>query len=268
MNLKRVFSPAMLLFVAALAIPPVMAASVSNLAREKAYADRAVEQLFVGEEVWLPAAGVRFLGLYAAPEGKNKQSTTAVLLIHGLGVHPSWGFIETLRTELVDAGFHTLSLQMPILSEDKNLADYDATLPEAFQRLDAGIDYLRGKGIKKTVLIGHSLGALTSLHYGAEREAAQISGIAALNSPSGPAASQYLQPERKLARIRYPILDVYGENDIEPALKGAATRGAIAKQAKMENYRQVKIAGANHFYAEQYEDLKSVILPWLVERKK
>ncbi len=268
MSVYRALVFATVLFISGFETAPAFAASMSDLAREKAYADQIVDQLFVGEAVWLQAADTRFLGLYAAPEGKNKGLTTAVVLVHGLGVHPSWGFIETFRTELVDAGFHTLSLQMPILSGDKNLVDYDPTLPEAFQRLDAGIEYLLGKGVKKIFLVGHSLGALTTLVYGSERRKEQIGGIAALSSPSGPAASKYLQPERMLARIQYPVLDVYGENDIEPALKGAVVRSAVAHQSKMKNYRQIKIPGANHFYVDRYDDLKSQVLPWLSRVQK
>jgi hypothetical protein len=37
-------------------------------------------------------------------------------------VHPASSFLDALRADLADAGWHTLSLQMPILSPDVKLA--------------------------------------------------------------------------------------------------------------------------------------------------
>ena len=39
-------------------------------------------------------------------------------LVHGLGIHPDWGLIGALRSDLPDAGYTTLSVQMPVLAAD------------------------------------------------------------------------------------------------------------------------------------------------------
>ena len=123
----------LLLPLAALANPP----TTSNLAREKAWADEVADQVVVGDAIWLRNRGQKFLGLYAAPA--SKAATKAVILIHGRGVHPAWGFIENLRIDLTEAGYHTLSLQMPILENEAKFLRYAQTFPEANERIDAGV---------------------------------------------------------------------------------------------------------------------------------
>jgi len=57
----------------------------SDYAREKRWADEIVPQLVSGEPVWLEAPRTeKFLGIYT--EAKNAKG--AIILAHGLGVHP------------------------------------------------------------------------------------------------------------------------------------------------------------------------------------
>ena len=95
--------------------------SGSNIEREKSWADQVVDTVVVGEPLWLNARQHKFLALYAPPAQAGNRG---VILIHGRGVHPAWGFIDTLRSDLTEAGFHTLSLQMPILAADAPFGAY------------------------------------------------------------------------------------------------------------------------------------------------
>lgn len=250
------------LFTASL-VAPGFAASTSNLARERSYAEQITDQLVVGEAVWLQAAGTRFLGLYTAPEGAHQASKNAVILAHGRGVHPSWGFIETLRIELPEAGFHTLSLQMPILREGTKLSDYGPTLPEAFDRLDAAVAFLKRKGMVRIFLVGHSLGATTVLAYAAERLRAPIDGIVAIGADTEPLGGPRMLPARMLETIRLPVLDIFGANAPDVVVEPAPARAAAARTAGNRNYKQVKIADADHFFTDHYDELKTQLLAWL-----
>ena len=42
----------------------------------------------------------------------------AVIVVHGLGVHPDWNLIGDLRTRLAERGYATLAVQMPVLAAD------------------------------------------------------------------------------------------------------------------------------------------------------
>jgi pimeloyl-ACP methyl ester carboxylesterase len=245
-----------------------LAASTSDLAREKAYADQITDQLVVGEAVWLTAAGNRFLGLYTAPEGAQQSSKVAVILIHGRGVHPSWGFIETLRMELPEAGYHTLALQMPILREGTKLSDYARTLPEAFERLDAGVAHLKRRGLTKIYLVGHSLGATTAIAHVARTSQPAVNGLAAIGADMDPAGGPDMQPPQLLARVKLPVLDIFGDRDLDSVLRPAAARAAAAQAAGNRGFKQVKVPNADHFFTNHYDELKSQLLAWLKQVAK
>ena len=111
-------------------------------AREQRWADEVVPGLVVGDAVRIEtAAGRRFLGILA----ESPKARGAILLVHGSGVHPDFAVIGQLRTLLNDAGFTTLSIQMPVLAADAAAEDYPAVFAEAGGRLAAAIDFLRAK---------------------------------------------------------------------------------------------------------------------------
>lgn len=242
-----------------------LAASMSNLEREKAWADQIVDYLVAGDAVWLSASGTRFLSLYTQPGRKSRQG---VILLHGRGVHPAWGFIDNLRVDLVDAGFHTLSLQMPILNANVKLSDYDKTFPEAFTRIDAGVKYLRQRGVTKIFLIGHSTGATTAVSYSADHAHTPLAGIAVIELLTEPTGGPRLQAAQALAKIKIPVLDIYGADSLPVVLQTAAQRANAARRAGNSAYTQERIDGANHFFTGRYEQLHDNVRTWLNKHAK
>ena len=237
------------------------AATTSNVDREKNWADQVVDMVVVGEAVWLKNRGHKFLALYAPPP---KGGATGVILVHGRGVHPAWGFIDNLRSDLADAGFHTLSLQMPILEADAPFSSYAQTFPEAFERIDQGIRYLREhKGVKRIVLLGHSSGAMTTVGYAAKFPQTSLAGIVAIGLSTLANGPEVMQPALALRRIRVPVLDIYGANDLDEVVSVAAARRAAAQAAGNKGYRAVRVPDADHFFTGRYEPLKKEITDWL-----
>ena len=120
------------LLIAGLGSAPAGVQTISNVAREKNWADQIVGSVVVGEAVWLNARQHKFLALYAPPA---QAGNWGVILLHGRGVHPAWGFFDSLRADIADAGFHTLSVQLPILAQDAQFGSYGQTFPEAYDRI-------------------------------------------------------------------------------------------------------------------------------------
>ena len=257
--------PAVALVLAVLCTPATMAGSTSNLEREKSWADQIVDTLIAGEAVWLKAAGVKFLGLYTPP---TANSNKGLILLHGRGVHPAWGFIDNLRVDLADDGWHTLALQLPILDTDTKLAEYARTLPEAFDRVDAGIRFLKEKGVGQVFIVGHSSGAMTAIAYAVERPAVPVAGIVAIGLTTEPAGGRLMQPTQMLARIKKPMLDIYGTDDLPVVLQTTRARQAAARQAGNRGYVQERIDGANHFFTDRYDALRARITAWLAKTGK
>lgn len=259
----KIASHVALALLMTIGMPFALGASGSDLQREKNWADQIMDNLIAGEAVWLRANKVKFLGLYTAPAPNGATAKRGVILAHGRGVHPAWGFIDNLRIDLADADWHTLSLQMPILDPQAAFREYGKTFPEAFQRIDAGIDFLKQRGVETIFLLGHSTGALMCLGYAAERPAAPVAGIVAIGTSSDAGGGPYMQPAQMLAKIRKPVLDIYGSADLPVVLTTAAARREAARRAKNGGYSQVRVHGAEHFFIDRYDRLAAAVRGWL-----
>lgn len=255
MYAKRYSSILVLLLSSALS-SQVAAQTTSDLKREQSWADQVVDSVVVGEAVWLRARQQKFLALYAAPAQAGNRG---VILIHGRGVHPAWGFIDNLRADITDAGFHTLSLQMPILEADAPFGAYGKTFPEAFERIDAGLQYLKQKGVNRVSLVGHSSGAMTAVAYSAKHPQAPVSSIVAIGLSTFPNGPDTMQPAIMLKSVHVPVLDIYGAMDLHEVLSYNEAR----RTASNKGYSTVRVPGADHFFTDQYGVLKKHILDWL-----
>src|SRR5258706_13560990 len=121
----------------------------ADYARERRWADEITPALVVGNAVYLTQkSGHKFLAIYASAA----QPGAAVIVVHGLGVHPDWGLIGALRSGLADQRYATLSVQMPVLAASAKTEEYQALFPEAADRLQAAVDFLNAKGHHKIAL--------------------------------------------------------------------------------------------------------------------
>jgi len=126
------------------------------------------------------------------PQGKYLEAPgakVAVILAHGQGLDADSQVVSPLRKGIHrELGFHTLSLQMPVLHvrPSRDLAvgtAYIATFPDAFVRIQAAIDFLRqGKGVERIYLMGYSMGGRMTTAFLAEHPEAGIVGSSAWGS--------------------------------------------------------------------------------------
>ena len=99
------------------------AVNASDLEKEQRWADQVVESLLDGEAVFLNDGRANFLAIETP--STTGESRKAAILMHGTGVHPNWPtVILPLRVGLTESGWDTLSIQMPILANDAETADY------------------------------------------------------------------------------------------------------------------------------------------------
>ena len=236
------------ILAAALCAPLVALAQQqpSNYAREKRWAEEIVPSLVVGEAVWLEAPRTeKFLGIHT--EVKNGKG--AIVLAHGLGVHPDHDLIGELRTRLADAGYTTLSIQMPILAADAPAARYPILFWEADARFAAALTYLRRKRYEKVVLVSHSLGSRMANHYVVAHPRVPLGGWVSLSISSGEFTG--------LKRTNFPVYDVYAEKDLEVVLQGAEKRAAVLK--RMRGSSQAMVFATDHYFAKKEKELVSLI---------
>lgn len=209
-----------------------LSVAASDHAREKKWADEILPSILVGDPVWLKGAGAHdFLSLYTPAA----NARGAVILVHGIGVHPDWGLISALRQSLAEKGYSTLSLQMPVLAADAKPEAYAPTFDDAAARLGRAVAFLKEKGASKVAIVSHSLGCRMSYRYLSGKPDAAVKTWVAISTPG---VEDY-------AKLRVPVLDLYGERDLPAVLKNAPTRAAGLKQA---GSAQQRLPNADHFF--------------------
>ncbi len=223
-----------------------MATSAQDFEREARWRAQVVPNLVVGDAVDLRGDdGRTFLGLYTAAAGAR----TALVIVHGIGVHPDHGVIGTLRMGLADQGFSTLSIQMPVLAAEAPPQAYATTFPLAAARVAAAASWLSARGYRDLVLVSHSMGSRMANAYFDATESPAFRGWVALGLGN--------EFSRRFAeRKPVPVLDVLGDADLPAVLKHAAARKAVAESVAG---KQVMIAGADHFYAGRHPALIEAI---------
>lgn len=217
----------LLISVAASANP-----GMPDYAREQKWAAEVVPGLVVGDPVYLqtPRGHHKFLTLFTPVADSHK----AVVVVHGMGIHPDWGMVGTLRTELADRGYTTLSIQMPILAADAKGEAYPPTFPEAAERIAEAVAFLKAKGYTELAIVSHSMGSRMSGVYMAGKPDPAVKAWASLGQSSG-----------TYAALKLPVLDLYGANDLPQVLKGASQR---KQSLAVPGSKQVVVAHTDHFF--------------------
>ena len=137
-------------------------ASAQDHERESRLVEQTLATLVVGDPVQIEQKdGHRFLALYT----RAARERGAVVIAHGRGWSPDFDLYGDLRTRLAEAGYSTLSIQMPVLPGTAKLGDYLPIFPDADERLALAIKWLRTNGAPKVAIVSHSLGATMANHY-------------------------------------------------------------------------------------------------------
>ena len=225
----------------------------ADYAREKKWAEEITPSIVVGDPVQLEQKNHhKFLGIYTEPA----KAKMGVVVVHGTGIHPDWGMIGTLRQRLPDYSYATLSIQMPILAADAKPELHLPLLPEAVERLQLAVAFLKGKGHKRIAIVSHSMGSRMSHAYMLQNPAG-VSAWAALGMPAAlgtGAATTY-------DGIKVPVLDLYGANDEPQVLAGALKRKISLKSNATS--RQIVIPDTNHFFAGHEDEMVQAVTNFL-----
>jgi alpha/beta superfamily hydrolase len=237
-----------LVLIVTLLAAPAQAQPAIDFEREDRWAQEVVPSLVVGDVVYLATtARPKVLAILTEPSGVSKGG---VIVLHGLGVHPDFGVNYGVRTGLADAGYTTLSVQMPVLVADATRDDYRVTLPEAGDRIAAAIAYLRAMRIARIAIVAHSVGATMASAYLARPDALPIDAWV----PLGMLADFALSP-------KMPVLDVVAENELPQVIAAAPLRAM--RLPKDGCSRQATIAGTDHYFENRQKELVATIAEFL-----
>jgi pimeloyl-ACP methyl ester carboxylesterase len=240
------------------------AVAASDTEKEKRWSQQFVDDLVVGEPLQLKAGTAEFTCIFT--EASTKPTSHAVILAHGIGVHPDWPeIINPLRSELPEKGWSTLSIQMPILANDAPLQDYLPLFDEAGPRIEAAVSFLRNRGNQTIVLIGHSLGAAMAASYLANNPQHGLQGLVVIGLGVIDLDDR-MNGVLALEKIQVPVLDLYGSNDLATVLDSVKARASAARTASNTNYRQIEVEDADHFFTGLEDTLNHHVSGWLKSR--
>jgi len=234
-------------------------ASEPDFAREARMADEIVDVILDGDPVWLAADGREFLSIYTEAD----DAGTAVIILHGRGFHPDWvDTVNPLRVGLVERGYDTLSLQMPVLEKDASYYDYLPVFRYAHARIESAIRFLQDQGKQRIVLLAHSCGVHMAMDWIAANPDRDIDAFVGL----GMGATDYGQPMRQpfpLDRMRVPVLDLYGAEEFPAVIRLAPRRKAMIESAGNVKSSQLVLPDANHYFTDQGGPLVDAVADWL-----
>jgi alpha/beta superfamily hydrolase len=222
----------------------------TDSAREARWRAEVEPNIVVGDAQTLKTSdGREFFAIYA--EGKQKHS--AFVLAHGAGVHPDFAAIGKLRMLLADAGYATLSIQMPVIAaEGATPEKYQTTFPDAALRIASAQSWLRERGHQQIVLVAHSMGAWMSNVYFQMTPRSPFSAWVAIGV-TGRIVS--------IGENSLPILDIYAEKDFESNLRTAWLRRMYLLM--FPGSRQVMIANTDHYFVGAEAKLAETIVSFV-----
>jgi len=231
----------------------------SDFAKEKRWADQIVDYLIDGEVEWLNTGKHKILAIYT--EAVTETPKGSVIVIHGSGAHPNWSdVIHPVRTRLPEVGWNTLSIQMPVLSNDAEYTEYAPLFEEIKPRINAAIKNLKAKGSNKIMIVAHSLGTTMTTYYLASTKNHPVNAFIAIGMP-GKSNDSRMNNVLSLKQVNIPVLDLYGSKDLKSVLDSTTERS----EASLHNskYSQLEIKDANHFFNNKNSELLEAVIHWL-----
>tara|TARA_Y100000385_G_C13093038_1_gene639804 strand:+ start:1077 stop:1874 length:798 start_codon:yes stop_codon:yes gene_type:complete len=229
--------------------------------REQRIASQTLQTLFLGEPIWLEhnKSERSFLGLVTPTD----DTRYVILMIHGTGQGPNTPYvIGPMRELLSDIGYGTLSVQMPVLSDDENYDNYMKEFAESRRRIGEGVKFLRETSPNsKIIILGHSMGSTMLMDWLFNNDSIDVSGFIAigLGSTNQKKLSSQVFSSRD---INLPILDILGENDYDSVLWSAPLR-KNAILATHKKSAQIVIEKADHFFTSHEEKIALSIKTWI-----
>ncbi|MFH1629902.1 MAG: alpha/beta family hydrolase [Pseudomonadota bacterium] len=201
------------------------------------------------------------------PKGEyleGKDSKVGVILAHGRGLNPDSQVVGPLRKAInKELGFHTLSLQMPVVASARTpdkFQQYEPTFPEAYKTIQAGIDFLRKeKGVERIYLMGYSMGGRMTTGFLTEHPESGISGYIGIGLLGG--GQKPLNTNLNLKEIKVPVIDIHADSG--PDAKSAEFR----KRFVSDRYTQVVMVGAKHDFHGYESQFTAAVISWLKQRE-
>lgn len=231
----------------------------SDYERERRLVGEMEANLFDGELINIDDGEREFAA--ALIEADDPRGT--VVLLHGRGFHADWqDVVGPVRVALAEAGWNTLSAQMPVLEKGMTYYDYVPLFPESNKRIEAALSYARDNYSGPVVLLAHSCGAHMAMNWIGEVGDDKIDAYVG----AGMGATDYGQDLVRpfpIADMKVPLLDILGTEEYPRVLALAKERKTILAGSGNPQSAQVFVDGADHYFKDRNDELGAAIIDWL-----
>ncbi|MDC9715578.1 MAG: DUF3530 family protein [Gammaproteobacteria bacterium] len=235
-----------------------------DLLREQRMVDEIADAVMDGDVEYLPLKNDKeVFSIFMESEADKPKG--GVIILHNRGQHANWAdAIKPLRTGLTEQGWHTLSVQMPVLGKEAKYYDYVPIFPYSHERIDAAIDFYHEKGINNVVLIAHGCGAHMAMSYVDKYNSDKIKAFVGI----GMGATDYKQKIVNgfpLNKMPVPLLDIYAAQDFSGVRNLSVYRGKLIKMAGNKKSAQIIVKDSDHYYKsnKSAERLITKVGDWL-----
>ncbi len=238
--------------------------------REERIISQVADSVIEGEVEWLEVSQDKIFAIYT--EGESDKIKGGIIILHSRGFHPNWeDVVKPLRVSLAQAGWDTLSVQMPVLDKKAKYYDYVSIFPHAMLRIQAAIDFYKQKGISRIILVAHACGAHMAQYFLDKYGAQDLSGFVGIGMGATDFGQRALSPIIfTLMQLNTPILDVIAEYDYPAVQRFAKVRNEAFILLGNPKNKQVIIKDADHDYRspKTTATLVSVVAGWLDDVQK
>lgn len=195
---------------------------------------------------------------------EGKGSKVGVILAHGQGLDPDSQVVGPLRKSInKERGFHTRSLQMPVVPGAKGpgrFLEYRATFPDAHRAIQAGIDFLtKERGVRRVYLMGYSMGGRMTTGFLAQNPGSGVIGYIGVGLLGG--GPEPLNTNMNIRKVPLPVIDFYADSGAD------ANSAEFRKPLVSDRYKQVAISGAAHGYRGYDDHVARAVMAWLKEQE-
>lgn len=233
-----------------------------DIIRENRMVEQIADTVLDGDVEYLKLKnGQEVFSIYM--ESETTKPKGGVIILHNRGQHANWAdTIKPLRVGLAEKGWHTLSVQMPVLGKNAKYYDYVSIFPYAHERIKAALAFYKERGIGNIVLIAHGCGAHMAMSYLDKVGDGAIDAFIGI----GMGATDYKQKLIKpypLEKIKISLLDIFAQYDFAGVKRLAVVRKPRLNPRSM----QMLVKNANHYYQEEgaVDRLVNKIATWLTD---
>ena len=238
---------------------------------EQRLSEELAASINVGHAVNLGEPEQTFLGIFL--EAQAKKSRGGIILLHDVNNHADWpDVISPLRKAMAKHGWHTLSVQLPPISNSQststNTAQWEALEQEVHRRVRVAIEYCQNKRIYNLVLLGHQFGAVMASRYTtAQASEKALSALVTINlySPTNLLWLDANSQRDLTTNVKIAFLDIVPSQSPDFVLEQAKIRKLAMSNPGHDKYKQIPIIGTDYSFIGVEKTLISRIQSWLTK---